>query len=105
MGVDCGYSHGDTPVNGPLPESHTMNLTPRTSFYVAVFDGDTYTRANGDGATARSWPTEEQAIRDLDNWALIFRTDMGLSLGVVKETATPVESTIITAADLRAKNN
>lgn len=82
-----------------------MNLTPRTSFYVAVFEADTYTRANGGGVSARSWPTEEQAIRDLDNWALVFRTDLGLSLGVVKETTTPVESTIITAADLRAKNN
>lgn len=96
MAVLCGY--------GPLPESHTMNLTPHTSFYVAVFDADTYTRANGDGVSARSWPTEEQAIRDLDNWALMFRTDIGLSLGVVKETATPIASTIISADSLRARN-
>lgn len=81
-----------------------MNLTPRTSFYVAVFDGDTFTRAQGDGRTAKSWPTEEQAVRDLDNWALMFRTDIGLSLGVVEETSTPLPSTIITAAELRARN-
>lgn len=81
-----------------------MNLTPRTSFYVAVFGADTYTRANGNGVSARSWPTEEQAIRDLDKWALMFRTDTGLSLGVVKETATPNASTIISAAELRARN-
>lgn len=82
-----------------------MNLTPHTSFYVAVFDADTYTRANGNGVTARSWPTEEQAVRDLDNWALVFRTDIGLALGVVEETSTPLPSTTISAADLRAKNN
>lgn len=81
-----------------------MNPTPHTAFYVAVFDGDTFTRANGDGVAARSWPTKEQAVRDLDNWSLMFRTDLGLSLGVVEETATPLPSTIISAADLRARN-